>query len=222
MKMPQRLLLGTKQLSRGTAPKKSAVFAKKQTDNSAVRGQNMSKYVKPIDLDLNDAVADEIAVPEAAADETESAESIEETVFGPVRRRVTPEQRIQPENSGVSFEVGELHGTVLPERWALPPFQYPEPGEPLTAEIANEEFKYSDLLMKANRALNDLTMYDKLKIWLGREETSDSVGNEERERLRRENKSFLTGVLQSHGLAVPTDEQIEEWAMEELENASNK
>jgi hypothetical protein len=47
------------------------------------------------------------------------------------------------------FRVGEPHGVVFRERWALPPFRYPAPGEPLTAEIATEEFKYSDLLMKA-------------------------------------------------------------------------
>jgi hypothetical protein len=181
-----------------------------------------AKYLRPVDLD--DETTAENVVAETTAGETESTESIE-TIFGPVvRRPVTPEQRVQPPNEirTQPFQVGELHGTVLPERWALPPFQYPAPGEPLTAEIATEEFRYSDLRMKANRALNDLVMYYKLRVWLGDEETSNSVGNEERERLRRENKSFLAGVLQSHGFEVPSDELIERWAEEDLDHVANK
>lgn len=182
----------------------------------------MPKYVKPVSLD--DETAEDVAAAETTTDETESTESVD-TIFGPcIRRRLTPEQRIQPQNPirTQPFQVGEPHGVVYRERWALPPFQYPAPGEPLTPEIATEEFKYSDLLMKANRALNDLVMYYKLKVWRGSEETSNSVGNEERERLRRESRGFLEGVLKSHGLAVPADEEIEKWAEEDLKYATSK
>ena len=181
------------------------------------------KYSRPIDLD--DQVTEDLPVTETTTDETEpgEAETIE-TPFGLVTRRNQPgeQPRIQPANSGAPFEVGELHGAVLPERWALPPFQYPAPGEPLTAEIATAELHHSNLRARASRALNDLMIDYKLKVWNGGVEINNEIGVAERERLRRENRSFLEGVLKSHGLEVPTDEQIAEWAEEDLTHAASK
>jgi hypothetical protein len=177
-----------------------------------------TKYIKPVDLD---EVTEDLAVVENVADEPEPEES--DWIFGPVRKPVTWEQRDQPQNEARTepFRVGEPHGGVFRERWALPPFRYPAPGEPLTAEIAEAALRYSNLRARANQALNDLVMYYKFRVWRGGVETSNEVGVAERERIRSENRSFLEGVLKSHGLDVPTDEQIEKWAEEDLKNAAH-
>jgi hypothetical protein len=181
-----------------------------------------TKYVKPISLD-DETAAEDVAAAENLVGETEPAESVE-TIFGVVRRPVTPEPRVQPENETRTrpFQVGELHGTVLPERWALLPFEYPEPGAPLTAEIAEAALHYSTLRGRANQALNDLTMFHKLLVWNGGIEIGNDIAVAERERIRRENRSFLEGVLKSHGFDVPTDEQISAWAEEDLKHVANK
>jgi hypothetical protein len=128
--------------------------------------------------------------------------------------------RVQPENDVrvKSFQVGDRCAHTR-ERLALPEFRYPEPGKPMTEEISKAENHYAALRSLANQRLNDLIVYYKLRVWLDDEETSNSVGVAERERLRQENRRFLEGVWQSLGYDAPSDEQIQKWAEEDLEHA---
>jgi hypothetical protein len=128
--------------------------------------------------------------------------------------------RVQPENEVrvKPFQVGD-RCTRTRERLALPEFRYPEPGKPMTEEIAKAENRYASLRSLANQRLLDLIVYHKLKIWMDGVETANDVGIAEREKLKQENRRFLEGAWQSLGYDVPSDELIQKWAEEDLEHA---
>jgi hypothetical protein len=130
------------------------------------------------------------------------------------------EPRIQPENDPKPFVIGQP-SRWPPQREALPNFQWPNPGQPVTPELEEQERRHDFDWWEGHRHLNDLIRirgYELLKEETGKDMMSGlGAASPYYPETLAAARAWLSAYWSAKNMKAPSDEQIDEWARERTE-----
>jgi len=135
------------------------------------------------------------------------------SIFEPLPKNWKPEPRIQPQHlpgsDPTTFKIGDRDERYHKPQ-AIPPFRYPNPGQPSTKEIEAAELRHSVVWATAQSYLRDSIRYvaDDLQ--------KRSPGLSGYEQMRAEKWGYLLGLWASHQMEPPSEQTMQEWAREYL------